>query len=101
MQNVLHARYYNIDEDSSGRYLVQTQSQTEYSGIKLPDVHGIGKGLDPKIQLENQAIKPILDTKVKETSQIKPRTGQGRAGLKCKIKTQISKAIAQTTEKPP
>ena len=24
IQNILHARYYNIDEDSSGRYLVQT-----------------------------------------------------------------------------
>ena len=23
-QNLLHARYYNTDEDSSGRYLVQS-----------------------------------------------------------------------------
>ena len=29
MQNLLHARYYNIDEDRSGRYLVQTQSQVK------------------------------------------------------------------------
>ena len=26
MQNLLHARYCNIEEDSSGRYLVQTWS---------------------------------------------------------------------------
>ena len=53
MQNLLHARYYNIDEDSSGRYLVQTQSQTKSSEITLPEVHGIGKGLDPNIQLKS------------------------------------------------
>ena len=34
MQNLLHARYYNIDEDSSGIYLVQTQSQAKSNGIK-------------------------------------------------------------------
>ena len=33
--------------------------------------------------------------------QIKPRLYQGRAGLRYKIKTQISKPIAQVTEMPP
>ena len=42
MQNLLHARYYNIDEDSSGRYLVQTGSQAKPSGIKLLAVHSVG-----------------------------------------------------------
>ena len=42
------------------------------SGIKLPEVQGIGKSLDPNIQPEKQAIKPII-TKAKEVSQIKPR----------------------------
>ena len=65
MQSVLYARYYNIDEDSSGRYLVQIQSQAKSSGIKLPEVHGIGKGLDPNIQPEKQIIKPMPVTKVK------------------------------------
>ena len=36
--------------------------------------------------------------KVKEISQIKPRIGQGRAGMRCKIKTQTSKPIVQTIE---
>ena len=36
MQNLLHARYYNINQNSSERYLVQTQSQAKSSGIKLP-----------------------------------------------------------------
>ena len=49
MQN---ARYYNIDEESSGRYLVQTWSQAKSIGIKLPEVYGIGKGLDLNIQPE-------------------------------------------------
>ena len=44
MQNLLHARYYDIDKDSSGRYLVQTWSQAKLSRIKLPEEHGVGKG---------------------------------------------------------
>ena len=47
---------------------------------------------------------PIAVTKEKEVSQIKQRLGQGRAGLRCKIKTPvlplISKHIAQVMEKP-
>ena len=37
-------------------------------------------------------------TKVKEASQIKPRIGQGRAGMRCKIKNQTSKPIVQSIE---
>ena len=85
------------------KYLVQTRLQASSSGIKLPEVHGISKGLDPKIQSERQVIKPIMVTKTKEVSQIKPRLGQGRAELRCKIKTpiptSINKPIAQTMEK--
>ena len=35
---------------------------------------------------------------MKEVSQIKPRLGQGRAGLRHKIKTLIPKPIAQVRE---
>ena len=55
---------------------------------KLPEIHGIGKGLDPNIQPERQVIKPLSVTKVKEISKIKPRIGQGRAQMRCKIKIQ-------------
>ena len=51
------------------------------------------------IQPEKQVIKPII-TKPKEVTQIKPRLGQGRAGLRCKINTQISKPVVQMIEKP-
>ena len=50
------------------------------SGIKLPEVHGMGKGLDLNIQPEKQVMKPIAVIKAKEVSQIKPWLGQGRAG---------------------
>ena len=59
--------------------------QEKSNGQKLPEVHGVGKGLDQNIQPEKQIIKPII-SKVKEVSQIKPRLRQGRAGLRCKIK---------------
>ena len=43
---------------------------------------------------EKQVMKPIVVTKAKEVSQIKPRLGQGRTGLRHKIKT------PQVMEKP-
>ena len=89
MQGVLHTRYYNIGEGNSVKYLVQTQSQERSSGIKLPEVHGIGKGLDMNIHPEKQVVKPIA------------RLGQGRAGLRHKIKTKISILLMHIMEKPP
>ena len=65
--------------------MVQTRSQVKSSGIKLSEVHRVGKSLDPHTQLEKQIIKPIV-SKVKEVSQIKPRLGEGRAGFRCKNK---------------
>ena len=62
-------------------YSVQKQSQAKSSRIKLPEVHDIGKTLDPNIQPEKQGVKPIAITKAKEISQIKPRFGQERAGF--------------------
>ena len=49
MQSILHSKYYNIGKGKIGKYLVQTRSQAISSGISLPDVHGIGKGLDLNI----------------------------------------------------
>ena len=37
---------------------------------------------------------------MKEVSQIKPRSGQGRAGLRCQIKTPMPKPIVQVMKKP-
>ena len=62
------------------------------SGIKLPEVHGVCKSLDSNVQSENQVIE-------KEVAQIKPRLGQGRAGLRGIIK-HLPNPIVQTVEKP-
>ena len=43
--------------------------QAKSSGISLPEVHGVGKGLDPNILPEKQVIKPIVPSEVMETSQ--------------------------------
>ena len=57
MHKVLQENYYNIDS-----YLVQTRSQARSSGIKLPEVHGMRKNLDPNIKLENNMLCPDLCT---------------------------------------
>ena len=53
MHKILH-KNYKIDS-----YLVQTRSQVRFSGIKLPEVHGMRKNLDPNIKLEKQHADPI------------------------------------------
>ena len=76
MYSILQEKYYNIG--NSAKYLVQTWSQAKSSRIKLPEVHGVSKNLDPNIQPENLVAEPLF----KEVSQVKPRIGQGRAGSK-------------------
>ena len=51
MKAILNDRYYNIEEQE-GQYLVQTWSQTKDSGIKVPEVHGAKKGVDPNLRPE-------------------------------------------------
>ena len=80
--NILQSRYYNISGREEGKYLVQTRSQAKSSGMTLPEVHGIDKGTDQNIGLEKQFIRQIISSKAKSISQIKPRSGQGRAGIK-------------------
>ena len=47
MYKVLHEICCNTEN-----YLVQTRSQARFCGIKLPEVHGVGKNLDPNIKPE-------------------------------------------------
>ena len=53
MHKVLQENYYKIDS-----YLVQTRSQTQFSGIKLPNNHGMRKNLDPNMKPERQHADP-------------------------------------------
>ena len=55
---ILNDNYYNIE-----KYLIQTRSQAKSSGIKLPQVYGMGKNLDPNIKPEKQHI-PIPNKEV-------------------------------------
>ena len=51
MYKMLTDSYYNIE-----KYLVQTRSQAKLSGIKLPEVHGMGKNLDTNMKPEKQHV---------------------------------------------
>ena len=53
MCQILDGTYYNE------KYLIQTRSQAKSSGIKLPEVHCMGKNLDPNLKQEKQHTIPI------------------------------------------
>ena len=57
IHNVLHERYYDLGLMD---YLVQTQSQTKSSGIKLPKVHRVKKILDTNSLPEKEKIASQL-----------------------------------------
>ena len=96
--------FYCIDNEINiprkDKYLVQTRSQVRSSGVKLPEIHGVNKGINPHIMPERQRPFPTLPTQSippNNTTQPidkrlpthpipKPRIGQGRAGLRKKIK---------------
>ena len=48
MHSILHDKYYDIG--NSEKYLIHAWSQAKSSGIKLPEVPGVSKMLDPNIQ---------------------------------------------------
>ena len=80
------------NQPKNDRYLVQTRSQVKSSGIKLPEIHGANKGLDPHVQPGKQrSFSSLLIQTVDKGMPIhpipKPRIGQGRAGLRRKVKT--------------
>ena len=54
MQGTLQDKYYNIR--SLEKYLVQVWSRAKSSGIKLPEVHGMGKSLDTNIHIQPEKI---------------------------------------------
>ena len=51
----------NFDNNNNfgdGKYLIQMCSQTKTSGTKLPEVHGVEKGLNPNLRPEKQHAIP-------------------------------------------
>ena len=85
--------FYHIDNEvivpRNDKYLVQTRSQVRSSGIRLPEIHGANKGLDPHVQPGKQKTFPmqIINKGMPTHPILKPRIGQGRAGLRRKVNT--------------
>ena len=81
-----------IDIENTRNYLVQTRSQLKSSGIKLLEVHGMRKNLDPNILPEKQhanAIKGNIE---------RPHIGWGRAGLRRRRSAPINQSITPPSE---
>ena len=90
-----------ISETETYKYLMQSRSQAKSSGIKVPEIHGANKGINPHIKPGRQRPLPTLPMhsipptnlaqpvdKGSPTNPIpKPWIGQGRAILKRKIMT--------------
>ena len=87
--------FYRIDNENNqpkiDRYLVQTRSQVKSSGIKLLEIHGANKGLDPHVQPGKQ--RPFSSLPIQTIGKglpthpiPRPRIGQGRARQKRKVK---------------
>ena len=74
MKAILNERYYKLEEDNS-KYLVQTQSQAKERGIKVPEVHGPKKGIDPNLRPEwlvKKAQKSIKHTRIEKKETDSP-----------------------------
>ena len=77
MKTILNDRYYNVEEQE-GKYLVQTQSQTRDSGIKVPEVQGAKKGVDPNLRPEwlvRKSQKSVEKSRIEQKKGEIPRQG--------------------------
>ena len=87
--------FYHFDNEINlprkDKYLVQTRSQVRSSGIRLPEIHGVHKDVDPRVQPGKQKSFPIqtINKGMPTHPTPKPRIGQGRAGLRRKVKAPL------------
>ena len=106
LKSLPHEHFYRfnsmtgISETETNKYLIQNRSQTKSSGIKVPEIHGANKGLNPHVKPGRQRPLPTLPMHTIPPANLaqpvdkgppthpipKPRIGQGRAGLRRKIK---------------
>ena len=88
MKAILNDRYYNVGEQK-GKYLVQMRSQTKDSGIKVPEVHGMEKDVDPNLRpewlvrksqklAERSRIEQKKGDSPKQTNQVTDQLGSGQ-----------------------
>ena len=83
MCQILDDNYYNE------KYLIHTRSQAKSDGKKLPEVHGMGKNLDPNLKPEKQHAIP------KQGNMERSHICQGRAGSRRKRPDPINQSINQ------
>ena len=110
LRNQIDDHFYQInsrtDPPKTDRYLVQKRSQAKSSSIKIPEIHGANKSLDPHVQPGKQRPLPSLPIqsidKGSPTHPIpKPRIGQGRAGQRRKFKTHQPISLPQQSPAQP
>ena len=51
-----------ISETETNKYLIQTRSRAKSSDIKVLEIHGVKKGINPHVMPERQRPLPILPT---------------------------------------
>ena len=91
MYRFLENKFYLENNSCNDKYLIQMRSQTKSGGIKLLEVHGMRKNLDPNLRPEKQ------HTLSKQGNLERPHIGQGRAGSKIKRPDPINHAINQAS----
>ena len=110
LRNQIDNHFYQINsgtnQPKTNKYLVQTRSQAKSSGIKIPEIHGANKGLDPHVQPGKQRPLPSLPIhsidKGPPTHPIpRPRIGQGRPRLRRNIKTHQPISLPQQSPAQP
>ena len=110
LRNQIDNHFYQINsrtnQPKTNKYLVQTRSQAKSSSIKILEIHGANKGLDPHVQPGKQRPLPSLPIhsidKGPPTYPIpKSRIGQGRAGMRRKVKTHQPISLPQQSPAQP
>ena len=91
MYHVLENKFYLENNSCNDKYLIQTRSQAKYSGIKLLEVQGMRRNLDPNLKPEKQHTLP------KQGNWERLCIGQRRAGSKRKRSDPINHAINQAS----
>ena len=94
------------DQAKTNKYLVQTRPQAKSSSIKIPEIQGANKGLEPHVKPGKQRPLPSLpihsvDKRLSIHPIAKPRIDQGRARLRRKVKTHQPIPLPQQTPAQP
>ena len=113
MKAILNDEYYNVEEEES-KYFVQTHSQTKDSGIKLPEVHGAEKGVDPNLRPEwivRKSQKLVEKSRIEQDKRNSPMqrnqvgdqlgSGQRKDTRKPQIEQSTNKNVEQNRENNP